>query len=167
MEPQQYSDEPTGLARKLVGRLMHQYFRFARGLTLGVRAVVLDGEGRVFLVRHTYVGGWHFPGGGVEAGETMGDALARELMEEGNIAIEGTPQLHGMFFNNRATRRDHVGVYVIRDFTQGAPRGPDREIAEAGFFALDALPGGTTKATHARLSEIIEEAPPDPLWTRA
>ena len=48
-------------------RVMHVYWRFARGLTLGVRALVVDGQGRIFLVKHSYVSGWHLPGGGVEA----------------------------------------------------------------------------------------------------
>jgi hypothetical protein len=42
-------------------RVFHLYWRFARGMTLGVRAVVLDGETRVFLVKHSYVSGWHLP----------------------------------------------------------------------------------------------------------
>ena len=42
-----------------INRLFHFYWRFSRGLTLGVRAVVLDGEGRVFLIKHTYTDGWH------------------------------------------------------------------------------------------------------------
>ena len=46
-------------------KVFHLYWRFARGMTLGVRAVVIDDAGRVFLVRHTYVAGWHLPGGGV------------------------------------------------------------------------------------------------------
>ena len=47
-------------------RVLHAYWRFSRGATLGVRAMVIDGDGRVFLIRHTYVEGWHLPGGGVE-----------------------------------------------------------------------------------------------------
>ena len=45
-------------------RVLHAYWRFARAMTLGVRALVIDGEGRVFLVKHSYVSGWHLPGGG-------------------------------------------------------------------------------------------------------
>src|SRR5919112_1271040 len=75
-----------------IRRLLHLYWRFSRGLTLGVRAAVIDAENRVFLVRHTYVSGWHLPGGGVEAGETAVDALTRELREEACIEIAGEPR---------------------------------------------------------------------------
>jgi 8-oxo-dGTP pyrophosphatase MutT (NUDIX family) len=131
---------------------------------MGVRAAVLDGQGRVFLIRHTYVPGWHLPGGGVEARESALDALARELLEEGRIGLSGTPQIHGVFFNAGVSRRDHVVVYMVRDFTVIEPKQPDREIAEAGFFPLDALPAGTTAATRRRLAEIAAGRPPSDLW---
>src|SRR5467141_4714765 len=84
-----------------IRRLLHLYWRFARAMTLGVRALVIDPQGRIFLVKHSYVSGWHLPGGGVEAGETVTQAIARELREEGNIDVSEPPRLHGVFFNDR------------------------------------------------------------------
>ena len=102
----------------MLRRTFHLYWRLARGMTLGVRAVVLDGDNRVFLVKHSYVAGWHLPGGGVEVGESFRDALRRELMEEGRIELSGEPALHGLFFNSHVSRRDHVAVYMVRQFRQ-------------------------------------------------
>src|SRR5262249_58510728 len=95
-------------------RVLHTYWRFARAMTLGVRALVIDEEGRGFLVKHSYVSGWHLPGGGVEAGETISEALAREPQEEGKIEMMAAPQLHGLFFNDRGSRRAHVSLFVPR-----------------------------------------------------
>jgi 8-oxo-dGTP pyrophosphatase MutT (NUDIX family) len=145
-------------------RLMHFYWRFARGMTLGVRALVLDENGRVFLVKHSYVSGWHLPGGGVEAGETLVRAIARELREEGNIDITEPPQLHGMFFNDRDSRRDHVALFVVREFRQIAAPVPDHEIVAHGFFAIDAMPNDTTAATRARIVEVLGGAPVNERW---
>ena len=74
---------------RLMSRLAHFSFLITRPMTLGVRAVVIDRDEEVLLVRHGYVSGWHFPGGGVEVGETCMEALARELKEEANVALEG------------------------------------------------------------------------------
>lgn len=143
---------------------MHAWFRVSRGLTLGVRAAILDGEGRVLLIRHTYLPGWHMPGGGVETGETTGEALSREVREEAGLEIAGPPALHGIFLNRHVSRRDHVLVYVVRAFRGHGPRRPDLEIAEVGWFLLSELPEGTTAGTRARLYEIVNGLPPAPLW---
>jgi ADP-ribose pyrophosphatase YjhB (NUDIX family) len=145
-------------------RVLHVYWRFARAMTLGVRALVIDDDGRIFLVKHSYVSGWHLPGGGVEAGETLTQAVARELREEGNIEVTAPPQLHGIFFNNRASRRDHVALFVVRAFRQSAAPVPDREIIAHGFFALDALPNDTTASTRARIIEVLGGAPASERW---
>ena len=148
----------------LVNRLMHFYWRFSRGLTLGVRAVVLDGDGRVFLIKHSYAEGWQLPGGGVEAGETLLEALARELAEEGNIELTGLPALHGIYFHPFYSNRDHVTIYVVRDFRQSAPPIPDREIVAHGFFPLDGLPPDTTAGTRARIAEVTAGKPASERW---
>jgi 8-oxo-dGTP pyrophosphatase MutT (NUDIX family) len=147
----------------VVRRVMHFYWRFSRPATLGARALVIDGSGRVFLIKHSYVEGWHLPGGGVETGETMLQALARELAEEGNIKLVSQPALHGIFFNKRVSRRDHVALFIVRDFRQETPK-PNYEIIEHGFFAPDALPEGTSRATRARLAEVFDGVAVSELW---
>ena len=145
-------------------RVLHFYWRFARAMTLGVRALVIDENGRIFLVKHSYISGWYLPGGGVEAGETLLQALARELREEGNIEITEPPRLHGMFFNDRVSRRDHVALFVVRAFHQSAAPVPDREIVAHGFFDLEALPNDTTASTRARIIEVLGGAPASEQW---
>ena len=145
-------------------KLFHLYFRLSRGMTLGVRAVVLDAGNRVFLVRHTYVTGWHLPGGGVEVGQTFREALDRELIEEGRIEVLGEPVLHGVFLSRHVSVRDHVMVYVVREFRQDRMPAPNREIAECGFFAVEALPPGTTEGTRLRLAEVLDARPLIATW---
>jgi ADP-ribose pyrophosphatase YjhB (NUDIX family) len=135
-----------------------------RPMTLGARAIALDEAGRVFLVRHTYVPGFHLPGGGVERGETAADSLVRELLEEGGLEPGAPPELIGFYFNPRHSRRDHVALYLFRGVRQTSPRAPDWEIAESGFYDLDRLPDATTASTRARLNEYFRKTPPSPVW---
>jgi 8-oxo-dGTP pyrophosphatase MutT (NUDIX family) len=145
-------------------RAFHLYWRMVRGMTLGVRGVVLDDDNKVFLVRHSYVSGWHLPGGGVEVGETFLEALRRELVEEGRIELTGEPVLHGLFFNGHVSRRDHVAVYVVRQFRQDRLPKPNHEIVECGFYAAGALPADTTRGTRLRIAEVLDGMAPTATW---
>jgi len=134
-----------------------------RRITLGTRIALLEGE-RVYLVRHTYLPGWHFPGGGVEPGETPEAGAARELREESGYQPVGRPELFGLYHNTYATRRDYVALYLCRLFEQDQASRPDREIAEAGWFDRLALPLDTTEATRRRLAEIFEGGERSEAW---
>ena len=61
---------------------------------VGVGAVVIDPAGHVLLVkraREPMKGHWSLPGGLVELGETMGEAIQREVVEETNLTISAGP----------------------------------------------------------------------------
>jgi 8-oxo-dGTP pyrophosphatase MutT (NUDIX family) len=146
-------------------KLLQRYWRMTRGLTLGVRAAVIDHQGYLLLIRHTYTRGWHFPGGGVEFNETVQVALERELLEEAGIGLTGpSPELFGIYCNAERFPGDHVALFVVRAWEQKNQFSPNREIAEARFFAPDALPDETTTGTLRRIGELIGGQPKQDRW---
>jgi ADP-ribose pyrophosphatase YjhB (NUDIX family) len=160
----QYKAADVDTKPDLLTRLFNVWFLLSRPMTLGVRALAFDAEGRILLVKHTYVSGWHLPGGGIDAGETAVEGLEKELREEANVVTGDAPVLLSVHQNTRVTRRDHVIVYRCDNVRQLSPKIRDREIIAADFFALDALPEGATKSTLRRIAECRGDAEPDPYW---
>ncbi|HHG90962.1 MAG TPA: NUDIX domain-containing protein [Devosia sp.] len=132
-------------------------------MTLGVRVVLIE-KNRICLVRHTYVAGWHFPGGGIEPGETARNSAVREVLEETGYRIEGPLKLFGVYLNAGVSVRDHVLVFTCREFKEERTFKPGMEIADAGWFDRQELPEGTTEGTKQRLQEIFEGKEPTSLW---
>ncbi len=156
------------MALKLHHRFLQRgylaYSRISRGMTLGVRALLIA-DGRIVLVKHSYLPGWYLPGGGVEGGESFGEALAREIREEAGARLTGPPQLFGLYRNSEASRRDHVAVFVCRQWEQAAkPSIPNREIVACESFPLDALPQDTSPGTRERIREALSGATPATDW---
>ena len=149
---------------RIFRRTMQRYWRWQRALTLGARGIVIDGDERLLLVRQTYSPGWIFPGGGVEFGETIEDALRRELIEEANVELQAPPELFGIYSNEAIFRGDHVAIYLIRHWRQVSIPAPNREIAEVGFFPARALPEGTTEGTRRRVSELLTGGSRGSVW---
>lgn len=150
---------------KVIRRTLQRYWRYSRGLTLGAQGVVLDSANKVLLIRHTYRPGWHFPGGGVEKGETVEDALRRELVEEAGVTIAARPELFGLYANHHIFPGDHVALFVVRAWTRDPAWRPTSEIAEQGMFAFEALPETITPPARVRLAEILAGAPRSPNWS--
>ncbi|BDA85848.1 NUDIX hydrolase [Aureimonas sp. SA4125] len=145
-------------------RLFHLAHVLMRPMTLGTRCAAYDETGRIFLVRHSYIAGWHMPGGGVDPGETIEEGMRRELREEGNLVLADPPRLVALYFNDFASRRDHVAFYVCRNVRQTEAKPAGGEIAESGFFDPAALPEETSPATRRRLAELASDGPFDPYW---
>jgi len=136
---------------------------FAGPVTMGVRALIRDQSGAVLLIRHSYVGGWHMPGGGVDRGETVHQAMAREVREEVGLEVIGTARMLGLYAKFRHGWSDHVSVFVV-DQWSGTPKTDGLEIAECRFFAPEDVPADTTPATRRRLAEVLSGGDVSELW---
>lgn len=144
-----------------------KFFLFFVGLfrlmTLGARGVLVDGT-KILLIRHTYVDGWQFPGGGVDAGETFESTMRRELVEETGYEAIGRVQMHGIFLNSQVSGRDHVALYLVQNFEKVHQFVPNREIAEIGWFEVDNLPDNITRSARARVKEIFHHSEKSLYW---
>lgn len=143
--------------------LFRAWWRLRRPMTLGVRGLASDTQGRVLLVRHTYAKGWHLPGGGVEHGESAREAVIREMAEEAGVEATEPPQLFGAYSNHANFNHDHVILYRIHRW-RPCPTRENGEIAERAWFAPDALPEAVTRGTRRRLAEAFEAAEISAHW---
>jgi ADP-ribose pyrophosphatase YjhB (NUDIX family) len=143
--------------------VLHFWFRLTRSMTIGVRAMVIDRDGRILLIRPNYGTDWILPGGGVERGETAVAALARELKEEAAVTLAGAPQLFGVYSLEKEFRGDHVLLYVVREFELGAFV-PSLEVKEARFFLPQELPAQASQGTQRRIEEVLKGRAPAAHW---
>ncbi|MDQ2891937.1 MAG: NUDIX domain-containing protein [Pseudomonadota bacterium] len=147
--------------------LAHRVRRFAmravRWRTTGVKAMVFNPTGELLMIRHRYGNTklWMLPGGGVERGETLAAAAAREVREETECVVAGIAAL-GSYRARGEGLRDTV--HLFRGITDDVPVADGVEVAEAAFFALDALPETTSPATKRRIAELIGQRAPTGDW---
>lgn len=141
---------------RLIGTAARFYWRLRKPRTLGVRAVVLDTDDRVALVRHTYTDSWYLPGGGVKKGESFETALFRELREEVALSHVSIERIVGIYHSRREAKDDHIVIFAVRLTGEHTPdiRPADAmEIADVRWFPLDALPDTVSPATGRRIAE--------------
>jgi len=91
--------------------------------------VIFDDQGRVLIAQRPegkhMAGAWEFPGGKVEAGETVEQALARELQEELGIAVLGSAALLQQT-HEYPDRVVNLLVWVVMQYS-GEPQGLDNQ----------------------------------------
>ena len=149
---------------RVIGTVLRPIWRARRGLTLGAVGCVIDERDKVLLVKHSYRAGWHFPGGGVEWGETTEAAMRRELAEEVGVEVIGDADLHGVFTNFKSFPGDHIAFYIVRRWRRPVVPGPNAEIIASGFYHADELPEGTSGGVRRRLAEVFGDAAKSASW---
>jgi 8-oxo-dGTP pyrophosphatase MutT (NUDIX family) len=132
--------------------------------SVGVRAIVLDGDNRVLLVKHTYRPRWHTPGGGVQYGESPLSAIRRELKEEVGLIIKGDPKIFGIYRSKWRGLADYPILYIVNSFEGTAKVCDPMEIADVSWFSLGELPKEITQKTKQRLDEFCGVLPISESW---
>lgn len=121
---------------------------------IGVRGIVLDQEGRVLLVRHSYGSeGWGFPGGGPGRRERLAETIVREVREETGVRCQ-VEKLLGVYDSFHEGKSDHVALFVCRAANGSQPRQTSPEIVASGFYSLNDLPSQASQGTRRRLAEL-------------
>ncbi|KTD71100.1 MutT/nudix family protein [Legionella steelei] len=122
-------------------------------ITLGSRAIIVNHDHRILLVKHTYQPHWYLPGGGVKKGESAQAALVRELKEEVGIIPTEEPQLFGIYFHTYMQVNDYPVIFVIKNFT--TMEAYSHEIEQMAWYEYDNLPEMVSPGTKRRLDEYF------------
>lgn len=133
-----------------------------RPTLLGASAIAEDEQGRVLLVRHSYMPGWSLPGGGVGYNEPPEAAAIRELQEEVGLNSSDVPELFGLYTRKVAWFSNVITLYRLRnahiDFR------PNLEVREVMFCDPSSPPPDTQAGTLRRLAELTGKAERSPYW---
>src|SRR5512137_802241 len=101
--------------------------------------VIIEVGGKVVLIkRRNPPPGWAIPGGFVDYGETLEQAVAREAKEETSLDLVDLKQFH-TYSEPRRDPRHHTVTLVFTAQGRGEPRAAD-DAQEIGLYTLDRLP---------------------------
>ncbi len=104
---------------------------------------IIEIDGKVVLIRRKNPPyGWAIPGGFVDEGETVEDAVRREMKEETNLSLHNLRQFH-VYSDPARDPRGHTVSVVFTATGKGTPRAGD-DAKKLSLFLEGSLPGDIT-----------------------
>lgn len=150
------------LAHKIGFRLIRRVQSILGLITMGSRAIVLNSDNQILLVKHTYQPHWYLPGGGVKKGESAQVALQRELKEEVGIITKEEPKLFGIYFHTYLGVNDYPIIFIIKNYDLIDASSP--EIEALAWHYYDSLPEMVSPGTKRRLDEYFTNSKKSDRW---
>jgi ADP-ribose pyrophosphatase YjhB (NUDIX family) len=132
--------------------------------TVGVKALIINTNMEILLVKHTYLSGWHLPGGGLNPGESPKEAIIREVKEEAAILVTGVLELFHVYSHKILGASDYPILYIVREFKLLDHKPCPREILTTQWFHYSALPNDASASTLERVREVFLQLPPTDKW---
>jgi 8-oxo-dGTP diphosphatase len=124
---------------------------------LGAAAVILDSQGCVLLVKHTYGRlNWELPGGAAERNESIVDTAVREVQEETGLRV-AAKHITGIYYEPRIDMLHFVFLCEPQD-GRLEPRPGGREISRCAFWPADELPRPISDFTIRRIQDALSGA---------
>ena len=130
-------------------------------VAFGVAGAIFDEEGRVLLVRQSYMRGWRLPAGGVGRGEPAPQALLRELKEEVGFS-GGAAKFFHLYSRKAGWATNVIALYRVEGGAVSFR--PNWEVRAVLFADPHHPPEGTTLATRRRLKELVDGVPVSDHW---
>lgn len=147
---------------KFATRAQHKLYSFIGFITLGARAIVINSDNQVLLVKHTYDPHWYLPGGGVKRGESAKAAVLRELQEEVGVVTTKEPVLFGIYFHTYLEIDDYPVIYIVKSYS--LRNSHSWEIQEKAWFHYEQLPERVSPGTQRRLDEYFMQSIQSEWW---
>jgi 8-oxo-dGTP diphosphatase len=120
---------------------------------VSVWAIIFEG-GRVLLAHRRDIDWWNLPGGGMEAGETVEQALRREVLEETGLEVE-IERVTGIYSK---PQKNEVALAIRCHVKAGQPQATT-EMRECRYFSPDDLPFNTLPKHRQRIFDALLNRP--------
>ncbi len=116
---------------------------------VAVSALLFD-ERRVLLAHRRDIDWWNLPGGGMELGETIEEAVRREVLEETGLEVE-VERLVGVY--SKPQKQEVVLTFLCRKV--GGVLTETEESRECRYFVPDDLPVNTLPKHRQRIQDAL------------
>jgi len=148
---------------KIFYKFLLLYWRIVRPKTIGVKALVINNEQEILLIKAKALDSWVLPGGGVKKNENLVEAAQRETLEETGIKVTSQAQLLGVYSNFKEYKNDHIIVFVFKNWSKKTEH-TSIEVNQSQFFSLKNLPDDLSPSTIKRIKEYLGEKEMDYKW---
>ena len=117
---------------------------------IGVFALIFNYEKQILLGHRRDIDWWNLPGGGMEYGETVDEAVCREVREETGLEVK-VERLVGVY--SKPQKQEVVLTFLCQAI--GGTLQPTEETRESRYFAPEALPENTLPKHRQRIEDAL------------